>query len=76
MKSTIKKKEFEAEVFPKLVVSETGHTVVLATNRTKNNLHGVCVWADPRGNNIVGDYLESWAPECFKDFNGEVTLSN
>ena len=56
--------------FPKLMIDEN-ITIVLFNQEEK----GVVV-SNKVGIYNIGDYYNNWAMNCFKDYNGEVTLKN
>ena len=62
----------EVCVYPKLMKSKQGNSIVLFSSETV----GVCIAPDCTVDFgcTFGQYREDWLPEHFEDFDGEVTL--
>lgn len=71
MKSVCSRNEKDSFIsYPCLMISTCNGSVVLFTEHEI----GTCVHAG--GDNDLGEYSTAWAMDCFKPFNGTVTLSN
>jgi len=57
--------------YPCLMISSVGRIVMFNSYKC-----GVQINTVSSGNLEIGDYLNCWAIEDFKPFNGSVTLSN
>lgn len=57
--------------FPKLMFTDEGYVVYFTDESC-----GICLQKPPHCVDIIGGYSEIWVMDGFKDFNGEVILSN
>ena len=57
--------------YPKLMVGTETNEIVLFTDKTK----GTVLNTEQDGRKI-GQHITDWGPECFKDYNGSIALSN
>lgn len=56
--------------YPKLMVSTTSGLIVLFTNdKTGTVVH-------PNQMHHIGHWSDDWLPPCFKDYEGDLVLSN
>lgn len=67
----------EKEEFPKLMVNDNGtHVLIILCNgeqKEKGTFEGTCVYSSANVNS-VGRHSTNWVG--FRDFDGEITLSN
>ena len=71
MKSIIKSKKTPDKPFPKLMTNAIGTIVLFSYYRI-----GVIIGIDGNSIGTIGEYRTDWNMPSFKDFEGEVTLSN
>jgi hypothetical protein len=72
MKIEINNKEQNTDIkFPCLMISDNENTVIIATEKKSDNLHG---FALKSGFGI--HFSKDWDMSVFKPFNGSITLSN
>ena len=71
MKSTVKDKKTERD-YPKLMISLEDPMLIVLFDKPK---FGAIV-CDKRTCDKTGNYEDGWEMSKFKDFDGEVTLSN
>lgn len=69
MKAIIKSKDIPSKPFPKLMISDKGTLVLFVSTEV-----GTVIKSD--SNYKTGEHLDDWVMSLFKDFDGEVTLSN
>jgi len=70
MKVTVNEEEKKVKEFPKLMINNGGNLIVLMTS----DRCGVVVSTNEF--NKLGNISDVWSMDCFKDFNGTVTLQN
>ena len=68
MKVVAKELPGQTKSYPKLMVSDQGTIILFSACGV-----GTILASKSHG---VGHHATSWSMECFKDFNGEVILSN
>ena len=71
MKAIIKSKDIPSKPFPKLMISEHGTLVLFESDEV-----GTIIYPGINNTYKIGDYIDDWVMSLFKDFDGEVTLSN
>lgn len=73
MKYTIKNNTQPTPKYPMLMIDDEKEMIVLMTADSVGTVIAHCTDKAPWS---VGHYTTSWAMECFKPFDGEVTLAN
>jgi len=70
MKVTVNEEEEKENGFPKLMINNNNDLIVLMSH------YGTGVVVSGNEHNSLGHYSVFWSMDCFKDFNGTVTLQN
>ena len=72
MKVTIKGEEPKELEYPKLMISKLNNTIILFSKKRE----GTVIKSGSDGLDITGVYGVDWYSENFKNYTGEITLSN
>lgn len=76
MKSELIEKNTETPRFPKLMISNTGDVVLFSEEGAGMVVYGPIGYDEDEDRYNEGYYCETWLMDRFKDFNGEIKLSN